>query len=418
MASHRPVRAAGCVVLIFMVHMCGAAGALAQSNVGSGPLTSTLTDTEPTAGVLSFARIKFAPGLTIREVGWDSNVFDEPPEESPKEDYVAAVNPDVSAFTRLRFVRLSAYAGSEHTYYKTYESERSTGYAVRGRADILLSRVRPFVGGGRTKTRTRPNGEIDLRANRVEDELSGGLAFDLSTTSLLFAAAYRTRHAFEDALESGVNLGESLSRDGNNYQAGLKTDITPLLSVQLFGSYQEDRFKADPTRDSESRSGTALFRIAPDAVVNGTVTVVFRDMSFVDPGLEPFRGMLGTASIIYPFLEIGRFSFALTRGIEYSFDAAEAYYVENSANLSYTHRLFGAVDLQARGGRSYFDYSARETIPPHKDTLDTVAGSLGYNLRNRTRIAVNYEYARRRSPEFTVRNYERRRAYLSWLFAF
>ena len=40
--------------------------------------------------------------------------------------------PDVSFFSRLRFVRLSAYAGSELTYFHNYESERSVGYDRRG----------------------------------------------------------------------------------------------------------------------------------------------------------------------------------------------------------------------------------------------------------------------------------------------
>lgn len=414
----KSVRPAAWVVCLFMGHLSWAADARAQSNVGTGPLTGTLTDTEPTSGVLSVGPVKFAPGLTIREIGWDSNVFDEPPEESPKEDYVAALQPDVSAFARLRFVRISAYAGSELTYYRTFDSERSVGHQVRGRADFLLSRVRPFIGIGQTQTRTRPNGEIDLRADRKDEEISGGLAFELSAHSLVYGSAYRTRHGFEDAFEDGVDIGESLTREGHNYQLGIKTDITPLLSVQLFGGYQEDRFDFLPIRDSESKMGTAVFRFAPDAVVTGIVTVSYRDTTFADPELKSFRGLVGTAGLTYPLLEVGRLSLALSRGVEYSFDTAEAYYVEQSINLSYTHRLFGGVDAQVRGGRSNFDYDARASVPAHTDTLDTVAGSLGYNLRNRTRVAVNYEYARRRSPEFTVRNYERRRAYLSWLFAF
>jgi hypothetical protein len=133
--------------------------------------------------------------------------------------------------------------------------------------------------------------------------------------------------------------------------------------------------------------------------------------------VKPFRGTVGNAAITYPVLEIGRLTGSYLRGVEYSFDTVDAYYVESSGMLSYTHRLFGEVDLQGKIARSVFDYSARETEPPRKDSLDTAAGSLGYNLRNRTRIALNYEYARRRSPAFAARNYQRRRIFVSWLFA-
>jgi hypothetical protein len=413
----RSVRTCLWVVSIYMAVIAPAA-ASAQSAVGQGPLTSSLPDAEPTSGVLTVGPIKLAPGLTVRELGWDSNVFDEPPELSPKEDYVAALQPDVSAFSQLRFVRLSAYAGSELTYYRTYESERSIGHAVRGRVDFLLSRVRPFIGAGNTETRTRPNGEIDLRADRQLEELSGGVAFDLSAHSLFYGSAYRTHEGYENALEDGIDLGRTLTRDAFNYQVGIKTDITPLLSVQVYGSYNEDRFEFEPERNSDSRNASAVFRFAPDAVVTGTVNLSFRDIVFADPDLKPYRGFTGTAAIIYPFLEVGRFSVALTRGVEYSFNSLEGYYIEQSANVSYTHRLFGEVDAQVRGGRATFEYDARETLPAHTDTMDTVGGSVGYNLRNRTRIALNYEFARRRSPAFALRNYDRRRVYLSWLFAF
>lgn len=413
-----PVRTAATVVLMMMSLVSAAREARAQSAVGSGPLTGALADTEPQTGVLRIGPIRFAPGVTVKQIGWDSNVFDETPAESPKEDLVAEVAPDISAFARLRFVRISAAAGSELTYFQKYDAERSVGYSGRGRFDFLLSRVRPFLGVARLKSRTRPNGEIDVRAHRVEEELSGGAAFDLSAHALVYGSWARSRIEFRDAIESGIDLGRALTRERDDYQAGFKTDLTPLLSVQLYGSYHLDSFEFDPLRDAKSANAVATFRIAADAVVTGAVTIGYRDMRPVDPQSRPYRGLTGSAAITYPFLELGRFTFALARGTEYSFDAAEAYYVENTASVAYTHRLFGDVDVQVRGGRSQFDYSARLDNPPRTDTFDTAGGSLGYNLRNRTRIAVNYEYSRRRSPEFASRNYDRRRVYLSWMFAF
>ena len=413
-----PVRLSSAIVLIVMGLLSTSGPAAAQSAVGAGPLTSTLADTEPTTGVLSVGPIRFAPGLTVREIGYDSNVFDEAPEDAPKEDYVLAATPDVSAFARMRFFRVSAYGGTELTYYQKYESERSVGYAGRARVDLLLSRVRPFVGFGRTSTRERPNGEIDVRADRLEEELSGGVAFDLSAHSLIYGSWSRSRSEYANAFEDGIDLSQTLTRERNDYQAGLKTDLTPLLSVQLYGGIQEDLFKFDPRRNAKSTFATATFRIVPEAVVAGSISVGYKDMQPDDPLSKPFRGLTGTAVITYPFLEIGRFTLTAARTTEYSFDAAEAYFVENSAFLSYAHRLLGNIDAQVRGGRALFDYSAREAAPAHKDTLDVVAGSLGYNLRNRTRIAANYEYSKRRSPALASRNYDRRRIYLSWMFAF
>ena len=107
---------------------------------------------------------------------------------------------------------MSAYAGAElHLLTRPTSSERSVGHSLRARVDVLLSRVRPFVGVGTPETRTRPNGEIDMRADRQEDELSGGLAFDLSRTRWSMASATSSGRHYENAFEDGVDLGRSLN---------------------------------------------------------------------------------------------------------------------------------------------------------------------------------------------------------------
>ena len=418
MSAVPPVRIAVLVVCLIMGPVGAAADAVAQVNVGSGPLTGTLAEVEPTTGVLSVGSVKVAPGVTVRELGWTSNVFDEPESESPKEDYSASLQPDVSLFSRTRFVKVSAYAGLDLNYFKEYTSENSTGHILRGRVDVLLSRLRPFVAAGETKTRTRPNGEIDVRADRKDNELSGGLSFDLGAHSLVYGAAIFTNNAFEDAFQDGVNVGETMTREGNDYSVGVRTELTPLLALVVSGGYHEDLFQDVPERNSESYYATAQLRFAPEGMINGAASFSYRAMQSVDPLVRDFQGFLGSAMLGYSFMEIGRFNFGFSRGLEYSFDTAEAYYLENSLSLSYTHRVVGPVDVQARGARSLFVYEASERNPDHTDTLDSAGASVGYNLKNRTRVALNYDFSRRRSPAFVDRNYDRTRVFLSWLFAF
>jgi hypothetical protein len=303
-------------------------------------------------------------------------------------------------------------------WYNTYESENDIGVSLRGRLDLLASRFSPFIGGGRVKNRTRPNGEIDTRADQQIDEVSGGLAYSLSAHAQLFGAAVRSDLDYLDAFEDGVSLDQSLSHRTTEYQAGFTTALTPLLGLQLRGGYREDEFVSDATRNGTSRTGTAVFTFDPSAVVSGTATIGYEDYRPNDPLVQPYRGVTGSGFIVYPFLEIGRFNFGYNRGKEYSFDTAEAYYLENTFRIVYTQRLVGQVDLQGQAGKSYFDYGHRAGASERRDTLEAYNGNLGYNLRNRTRIAANYEYARRRSPDIADRNYIRRRIYLSWMVAF
>jgi hypothetical protein len=383
--------------------------------VGSGPLTASLATTEPTTGVLRIGPARIAPGVVVREAGWDSNLFDEPVD--PKEDYVIAVAPDAAVFMRLPMLQISAYGGVDINRYLEYESENSTGYAARARLDFIISRVRPFVGGGRTRIRERPNGEIDVRANRLNQEWSGGLAYDLSDHSQIYGSFVQNTVRYYDAFEEGVDLSAALNHHRNSGSAGVRTDLTPLATLTVSGTYSEDLFHNEPLRNATDREIGGTLRIAPEAMVSGIASVSYKDFQPVSPDAKPFRGVAAQGTLTYSFLEVGRLTFVGLRDTEYSFDSGEAYYVENTATLYYTHRLFGGVDAQVRGGRSMFDYSYSNVTPAHKDRLDTVGGSVGYNLNNRTRISANYEFARRRSPVLAERNYDRRRIYLAWTFA-
>ena len=245
--------------------------ARAQSAVGAGPLTTALSDTEPTTGVLMLGPVRLAPGVTVREIGWDSNVFDESAEEGPKEDWVAAATPDVSVFTRLRFVRISAYAGSELTYYQDVR-ERTLGRLRRPRPFRLSVEPRAAVRRRRPR-RKRARGPT-ARSTRAP------IASKRKSPAAWRSTSHRTRWStarargasteYENAFEDGIDLGETLTRDSDNYQAGIKTDLTPLLSVQVYrqlpGGYVHVRSDA---QRHEQGAVTATFRFAAEAVVTG-----------------------------------------------------------------------------------------------------------------------------------------------------
>lgn len=385
-------------------------------NFGAGPLTSTLTDTEPTTGTLTWGRVRLAPGMTVQELGTDDNVFDE--KVDPKSDWVFRGTPDVSMFTRLRFAQLSTYVGSELAYYHKYSAERSAGVEGRGRLDLLLGRLRPFFGAGHTNTRTRPNAEIDVRAKRRLEEVSGGVGYELGQYNHVFAGLYRYRIDYRNAFEEGVDLSRTLNMETTKYMAGIRTAVTPLAMLTLQGGFQEDRFEELLERNTDRNVADATLKIGTEAVLSGEVSVSYQWMEPRDPLVRPFRGITSTIGVTYPFLEVGRVTVSFIRGFNYSFDVDEAYYKEMTGNLVYTHRLGGNYDLQLRGSLSAFDYGFRQGVPHRRDKLDSAAGSLGYNLRNRTRIAVNYESARRRSPVFDERDYDRHRWFFSWLYAF
>jgi hypothetical protein len=393
-----------------------AASASAQTNVGAGPLTSVLPDSEPARTVWKLGSLSLAPGVQVRELGWDSNVFDEV--ENPKPDYVISATPDAQIYFRAPRVRLTGYTGVDLAYYKTYSTERSASDQYRGRMDVLLGTFRPFVGVGYVNARTKPNGEISVRADRFDSELSGGLAFEVSPISRFWASASRVRTHYNETEDfEGVELDDALNRDQYTYAGGLQTSLTPLTMLTVSGSYAEDRFQSASTRDGEAIQVLGELIFAPQAAMRGIARFGFKDLDPDDPEVSPYRGPVWSASLEVPLANHGRFTGMAIRDTQYSFDEADAYYIENSYQLSYTHYIMGDFDVQGRAGWSGFDYGQRVGGSDRRDTLTTWLAAVGYNLRNQTRMAVQYEWARRRSDEIADRNYDRRRVYFSWTFA-
>lgn len=395
--------------------LMGPSSVNAQGGVGSGPLTSTLTETEPTAGIFNLGSLKLAPGITINHIGVDSNVFNEA--SDPKEDFIASLKPDLSAFLRLRFLQLSAYGGGDLNWFRTYESENSSGYAARARMDVLLSRVFPFVGYGITKTRERASSEIDVRANNVQTEGSAGLGFRWSEMGSLYASVVTTRTEFEAAFEDGTDLSETLNRDSEDYSVGLRTAVTPLTTLTLRAGYRRDLFDAVPERNADRRYLSGAFNFGPQAVFTGVATIGYEDYRPADPRVRSFRGVSASVALSYPLFEVARINFAYMRNLEYSFDVSEAYYKVNRYDLTFTQRLRGAIDAQISAGRTYSNYGQSENSPARTDLYDVLNGSLGYNLRNRTRIGLNYGYFRRTSV-LPLNSFEGRKIFLSWTYAF
>ena len=312
MIAGRARRRTGVLLLVGLA--CVTADARAQGAVGSGPLTGTLAETEPTTGVLGMGPVKVAPGITISQIGTDSNVFDEA--VNPKSDFLASVAPDVSVFSRMRFLQVSAYGGVGLNYFHKYEQERSVGYVGRARVDILLSRLFPFAGWGLTRTRERPNGEIDVRADQRMHEVSGGLGFRLSETSAVYASAVRMTTKFTDAVESGVELGQALSRDNDDYNGGFRTALTPLTQFTLRGGYKRDLFHYEPGRNADTRYLDATFGFAPQASINGAATIGYQDFKAVDPAVKPHRGLTASVAVTVPIMEISRLNFIASRALE------------------------------------------------------------------------------------------------------
>jgi hypothetical protein len=384
-------------------------GALAQ---GMAPAP----DAKPPTRGFRLGSVYLSPALAIRQLGLDSNVFNDP--EDPKEDFVASVLPELNVFLRPSYMQVSGAFGADFTYFHTYSSERYIAPVGRGRVDFLFNRLRPFIGGSRTDTRERPNPEIDARARHVFFEVGGGLGFEISPQTMVYASTTRSGTAYREGESfNDVPLDESLNHETTAWDGGMRLELTPLTSLALVGSFSGDRFTEDPTRNADSTSVTGEFTFDQDAIFSGRARVGVRNFRPESTALDSFTGLVASASIVWPVFDRGRFAILVLRDVQYSFEQTEGYYVETTADITYTHRLGGAFDLQGRGSWTRLGYAEEQAGGDRVDRVRLASAGVGYNL-GESRLGLTFEWARRSSELRADRQYERTRIFASWTYTF
>lgn len=376
-------------------------------------------DVDPPAYPFRVGPLMFAPAVRLQQIGVDTNVFQN--EADAREDFVATVTPEVNLFMRPRSMRVLGYLGTDFNYFRTYADERYVAPTTRVRAEFLLSRLRPYVGVARVDTRDRPNREIDARARHVDGELGGGLVFELSPASFVYAAVTRQSTDYRPGERfAGIDLETALDRNTTSVDAGIRLSLTPLTSLSLVATRAVDRFVFDPTRDATSQSVWAEFAFAPDAIFRGTARLGIRRFTPDNPLVGGFRGLTSRVAIVYPFLDRGTLGVGLTRDLTFSYEQDAGYFVETTGDVSYTHRIVGAWDAQARTAITRMNYGDA-VVTATGDRIDGVrllSLGAGYNFLDQSRLGLTYEWSRRTSDTRADRRYDRRRVFASWAYAF
>jgi Putative beta-barrel porin 2 len=385
----RIVRA--CSALLFVVAaLLYAVPAHAQTSAGS--LTEGGPD--PNRVHVRIGALWVDPSVSLTNLGVDTNVFNEPPDESPKQDFTLTVIPAVDLWLGIGRTWLSGSVRETITWFQTYASERSaTGaYAVGWKAP--LNRLVIDVGFAYARPKDRPGYEIDTRAERQELSYKGSVEIRALPKTLFGVRASRksTDYAPEDTY-NGVNLEQSLNLVTTEVGGTVRHQLTPLTSLSFVGSHSEDRFEFSPDRDSNSNIATATVTFDPSALIRGSATVGYRDFQPLSPGLASYEGLITSADLVYVWRGSTRFEFLALRDVEYSYDVTQPYYLESGFDGSVAQQIYGPLDLIARGGLHHLAYrdqaGAAVEFVDRVDTIKSYGGGLGYHLGDNSRVGFD-----------------------------
>lgn len=384
-----------------LLALAAAAPAAAQELPPQDPLESMAIRIGP---------LGLSPSLLIADVGIDDNVFNS--ETNPQRDFTTTIVPRVVARLRARRLLMTYRSSSDFVYYHEFAGERSINNSSDLRLDLSLGRLQPFVMGGLQKTRARLNSEIDIRAPRENWFASAGTRVVIAPRTAASVAVRQSEIEFDAGVFfEGAELAKTLNSRQKIVEGGLHLMLTPLTTLEIGGSMQQDRFPGDPSRDADTMRIAPTLHFSPGALFRGTVTVGFRHFRPLVSELPDYTGPYVATALSATLLGRTRFDWTLSRDVQYSFEERAPYYVETGTRLTVTHHVIGRFDVQGTGGLQRLEY--RIALPLEEgrvDHADVVGGGIGFHIKDNLRLGINGEYARR-SSERTTRQYERRRIF-------
>lgn len=353
--------------------------------------------------------VSVRPTLIVRDVGVDSNVFNESGE--PREDFSATVGAKVDVGMRVNRVVATYTSTYEYMYFQEFTSERGSNGGSEGRVDFLLGRLRPHVFASLLDSHERPNAEIDARARRRESSYGAGVGVLLfAHTSLTAGYKHDSATYSADELFAGVRLADVLDAETETLTGGVELELTPLTSLSFNVERSEDRFLRLPERDAESRRYGATVTFQPAALIAGRAQVAYRQFDPRSSDIPDMSGFVAAVSLSYAFRDQTHVKVTMDRDIRYSFADLTPYYLSTAGGVTVTQRIRGPFDVQVVAASERLAYEARAGAVEgaRRDTQQTLGGGIGYRLGDHSRLSINIEHTERSSPA-EGRSYTRRR---------
>ena len=187
---------------------------------------------------MSAVRVRFGPlmlnpTISLTNIGIDHNVFNDPPDKDPKEDFTFTVTPACDFWLRLGPTWLSANITEGINWYQEYSTERNASNIYKISWTVPGSRVSFKVDAGYLNVKDRPGFEIDTRAERSDTNFGGSVDFH-ALSSHIGVTATRLQTAFaDDAFYNGTDLQTSLNRVDTTYGVNFRHVLTPLTTITL-----------------------------------------------------------------------------------------------------------------------------------------------------------------------------------------
>lgn len=351
---------------------------------------------------LKMMGVYVTPTLQLKEFGIDSNVFNQPGEQTP--DFTATLSPGANLavpFTHRALV--TSHVDADFVYYARYANQRSINPNVTLRAKAFAHRLTLFGGGSYLNSRERLNQEIDARARRLDESVDAGLELRLAAKVSVSATALAGRIDYtDDQVFRGVDLRRALAEDFNSVPASIKYRVTPLTTFVLRGEARQDRFLYSQFKDGDSYRVTPGVEFKPRALIAGSAYVGYGHLSPQNALVPKFGGVVATLSLRYTLRSATAFTVTTDRDVQYSYQQTAPYFVSTAVGVLIRRQLTGPFD--ATVGAQRYNYAYRDLelpgvspLAPRVDITHNFSSDIGYRLGRKGRMGIGVSYWTRAS---------------------
>ena len=389
--SSAAVVTAACVTAVIVL-----AGAVPAGAQDGGP--------DPSKVRVRIGPLWMNPTIALSNLGVDQNVFNDAPDQAPKKDITATLEPNTDLWLRLGRTWLTATLKEQIVWYVKYASERSVNNAFTLGWRVPLTRLIFNTAVIVTTTRERTGYEIDARTPRNDKTYNGSVEFRGLPKTFFGVRGEHMTSLFDDtAVFKNVDLHTELSHSTTSGGLFIRHQLTPLTAFAVAASHSEDRFQFDPLRNSTSTIVTASVNFDPFALIRGSATVGYRKFQPADPGLAGYQGATFGADLGYTIQGSTKIALKALRDVQYSYDANQPYYLQTGGDVSIAQQIFGPFDGEGRLGAQQLAYQTLDraamalTLINRVDRVRSYGAGIGYHMGKDLRLGVNVDKIKRLS---------------------
>jgi hypothetical protein len=308
------------------------------------------------------------PTISVRDFGYDDNLYFGGYNEGRKKDFTATLSPEIKAYWPLRnsFI-FYLWENPEYAYYYRETQQRvfTNSYGA-GLRSLLLGRFVLSGEYGNDVHRRRLSSEFQIPVNDRTRSFRAGLSFETARkTSIGITYALR-KISYEEINYNPEDASVSQLLDREEREIGAEAYYQLFADGFLFvrGDYEEYRFLDDTAlwRNSSSASFWTGLRFPLLGRMRGVLNLGYKKFDPKRAGEPSFQGLVGNTGLD---LRTGRFAVRLdfARDLVFSSYAEIFYFVENSVRLGGSAYLtsFLKIDYDYSGGRATYFARAGET---------------------------------------------------------